>query len=649
MLSVLQQSEVLRCYGLLNGSQGRVLIQGRLRRRLVRITPHTRSLCFELQGINGSVKLPILRLTPQPRWRVTRLLRRKLRNLHPSYSHRTTRSSLLRLWRDYNRLLARRSWPLVGYDEWLEYWERPWLENERHRSLPLSSPASNPQHLRFSLHVWGEKNSDAVHISLRSLCDQLPGPFHLLEPGMAPEPEDQATWIFWLQAGDRLAPQALRRAALAIARHPSVLVLYADEDRISTTGRRHSPQFKPAWNPDLLLSDPHYSHCWLIRADLAAQTLRALEIASEAFHPHTLALEATAACEAQQILHLPEVLYHRAEQSNERRGDASSAARVARFLARRGQIVPVTARATGGHRLHWPLPPSAPMVSILIPTRDRIGLLRGCLESLQRTVGDRLSLEFLIVDNGSCEPDSLAYLAELERRPDFTVLRRPGPFNYAALNNEAAALAKGQVLALLNNDVEALQPGWLEEMVAAALRPEIGAVGARLLFEDGSVQHAGVLLGIGGVAGHAHKYLQANEPGYQLRLQLTHQLSAVTGAVLVLRRELFLEVGGFDAATFAVNYNDVDLCLRLMASGYRNLYCSDAVLIHHESRSRGAPSTPEALSQWQRERQAMIDRWGDLLAADPHYSPHLSQVEENFSLALPKQMPQPRAGGWSHA
>jgi GT2 family glycosyltransferase len=200
-------------------------------------------------------------------------------------------------------------------------------------------------------------------------------------------------------------------------------------------------------------------------------------------------------------------------------------------------------------------------------------------------------------------------------------------------------------LAFLNNDVEALAPGWLRAMVAEAMRPGIGAVGARLLFEDGSVQHAGVLLGIGGIAGHAHKYLEAGAAGYQLRLQLTHAVSAVTAAALVLRRRLFLEVGGFDQEQFAVNYNDVDLCLRLTAHGHRSIYCADAELLHHESRSRGAPSSPEALAQWHREREAMRQRWGTLLEADPHYSPHLSLLEENFSLALRAERPLERPGG----
>jgi GT2 family glycosyltransferase len=171
-------------------------------------------------------------------------------------------------------------------------------------------------------------------------------------------------------------------------------------------------------------------------------------------------------------------------------------------------------------------------------------------------------------------------------------------------------------------------------MAGQALRPEIGAVGAKLLFPDGTIQHAGVLLGIGGIAGHAHKYLAAEEEGYQLRLHLAHNLSAVTAATLVVRKALFEAVGGFDAINFAVNYNDVDFCLRLIKAGYRNLYCPDAVLIHHESKSRGAPTEADTYAQWQRERQAMVDRWGAALEADPYYSPHLSLLEENLSLTL---------------
>jgi GT2 family glycosyltransferase len=655
MLSVLYRGEQLRCYGLLHGVQGRVLVRDRLRRRVVRIRSGAKEFQIELHGLNGNAYLPVLRLTPQPVWRVKRLLRRKLLRLHPGYDLASLSRSLPSLWRDYNRLLARGTRALVGYDEWIERQELPSLVQELERAESeqvgknnSSTPPNQVSALRFVPGIWGkEACSGALEVSRSSLVSQLPGSYQLLEPDQAGEVSDPHTWLLLLQCGDRLAAQALRRFAEAISSHPSAQVLYADEDRISPEGRRHSPHFKPAWNPDLLYSDPHYSHCWLIRADLAQDASSKLAAAGEEVSLYALVLEATACLATENIVHVPSVLYHRADCPGESRGDARSAAILQRFLARQGHPIPVTPRPGGGHCLHWTLPDPPPMVSIIIPTRDRADLLRCCLESLDHTAAGNPPTELIVIDNGSSEPSSLAYLDDLQTRSGVTLLRRKGAFNFAAFNNEAAALARGDVLAFLNNDVEALQPGWLRCMVAEAMRAEVGAVGARLLFEDGSVQHAGVLLGIGGVAGHAHKYLEGDAEGYQLRLRLTHQVSAVTAAVLVIKRDLFLEVGGFDAKRFAVNYNDVDLCLRLMVHGYRNLYCPDAVLLHHESRSRGAPTTAAALEQWHQERQAMKQRWGDMLEADPCYSPHLSLVDENFSLAIRTKSNTPRLAGTS--
>jgi len=650
MLTVRYRGDQARCYGLFNRSQGRLLIRDRLRRRLVRIPPGTRDLLFELSSANGEVEVPVLRLIPQPRWRVKALLRRKLLNLHPGYDEAKSAHPLPRLWADYNRLLAATNWPLLPYDEWIERRELPFVAREQDQARRDYNGSDalrerKPSGLRFVPGLWGESKDPAVlRASLESLSRQLPGPFQLMNHTRADKTRGPRTWLVLLRCGDRLPAHALRRFADALLEHPAALLLYADEDRISPLGYRHSPQFKPAWNPDLLYSDPHYSHSWLIRSDLAHRAAQALEAAGEPVSLYGLVLEATAGCGPEQIVHLPEVLYHRAERPDEARGDADSAATLQRFLARQGQPVEVRPRPGGGHRLFWPLPDPGPLVSVIIPSRDRPELLRCCLESLDNTAEGNPPIELLLIDNGSEEPAALAYLAELEARPEVTVLRRPGPFNYAALNNEAAALARGELLALLNNDVEALQPGWLAILAAEALRPEIGAVGARLLYDDGQIQHGGVLLGIGGIAGHAHRFFDAEAGGYQLRLRLSHQVSAVTAATLVLRRQLFLEVGGFDAESFAVNYNDVDLCLRLMAKGHRNLYCADAVLIHHESSSRGAPTSPVALAQWQQEREAMRQKWGHLLNDDPYYSPHLSLVEENFSLALRSEIPSARAG-----
>jgi len=643
LLSVVHHADQLRCFGLLNGSQGRLLVNGKLRRRLVRIRPGTRRLRFELHGLKGEASVSVLRLVPQGRARARRLLARKLARLFPGYDATSLASRpLVRQWRDYNRLLSRHSWPLVGYDEWIERVELAQRLANPEPPSQEETPAGTVS-IRFAPGLWGDDPDDHYASSLASFEQQEPGDFQRLAADESVPEQADSVWYVMLQAGDRLAPQALGRFRAALALHPDAQVVYADEDRITAEGRRHSPQFKPAWNPDLLYSDPHYSHCWLIRADIAHRACWALERAGEAISLYGMVLEATTACHPDQILHLPEVLYHRRDQPQQQRGNRASAATLQSFLARHGQEVPVQPRSAGGHRLHWPLPSPAPLVSVIIPTRDRADLLRCCITSLEEHAQGNPPLELLVIDNGSSDPEALHYLEQLERHGQARVLRRPGPFNYAALNNGAAALARGELLAFLNNDVEAVHPGWLACMAAQALRPEIGAVGARLLFEDGTVQHAGVLLGIGGVAGHAHKYLDAEAEGYQLRLQLAHNVSAVTAAALVIRRGLFEQVGGFDADTFAVNYNDVDLCLRLMACGYRNLYCPDAVLVHHESRTRGVPSGDDSQAlQWRRERQAMQRRWGAVLAADPHYSPHLSLVEENLSLALRSPASAPR-------
>ena len=637
LLTVRLQGETMRSYGLFNRNQGRILVNGKQRRRLVRIGKKTQTTRFEIEGLRDDPQILALRLVPQPLWRVRKLLATKLLRLHPAYRKESLRErSLRQQWRDYNQLLSRQSFALVGYDEWIERVELPALiDQAEQRQLASTQAATDPTSINFAIWIWGERaNNPLCELSIDSLSRQVSGAFAILPPEQQLEDGDQQTWIVFLQVGDQLAPQALARFSDVIQAQANAAIFYADEDKISPTGRRHSPQFKPAWNPDLFYSDPHYSHCWLIRADLCIRACEVLNDGGDEPNLYGILLEATALCDGEQILHLPEVLYHRLDQSGEPRSSRQTAHCLQRFLARHGQKVQVSHHQTGGHLIHWPLADPPPLVSVIIATRDRGDLLRCCLTSLAEHAEGNPPTELILIDNGSSEPATLEYLAHLEEQENVRILRRPGKFNYAALNNEAVSLANGELIALMNNDVEATHSGWLATMAAQARRPEIGAVGAKLLFPDGSVQHAGVLLGIGGIAGHAHKYLTADEEGYQLRLHLAHNLSAVTAATLVVRRALFEEVGGFDAINFAVSYNDVDFCLRLVQAGYRNLFCPDAVLIHHESKSRGAPITADAHAQWQNEKQAMLNRWGAVLQADPNYSPHLSLLEENLSLAI---------------
>ena len=239
---------------------------------------------------------------------------------------------------------------------------------------------------------------------------------------------------------------------------------------------------------------------------------------------------------------------------------------------------------------------------------------------LSRT--DYPDIEAIVVDNGSTEPETAALFARLAEDPRIRILPSPGPFNFSALCNQGAEAASGTVLLFLNNDVEVIEEGWLRELVSIALVPDVGAVGAKLLYPDGTLQHGGVILRERSIAGHAHPGLGGEEPGYFGRAMQAREVSAVTAACLTIRRDLFAEIGGFDAARLAIAYNDVDLCLRLRAAGKRIVWTPFARLTHHESRSRGAEDTPGKRARLAEEAAVMKERWGDRLAADPFYSPN---------------------------
>jgi GT2 family glycosyltransferase len=279
-----------------------------------------------------------------------------------------------------------------------------------------------------------------------------------------------------------------------------------------------------------------------------------------------------------------------------------------------------------------PIPP--PFVSLIIPTRNGVDLVRQCIESIVLETAYP-HYEILLIDNGSDDPEALAYFEQLHAQPNITVIRDDRPFNYSALNNAAVASAHGDIIGLLNNDIEVMGGDWLDEMVSIALQPGVGAVGAKLLYPDLTVQHGGILLGVGGVAGHSHKHLPATAPGHGGRAQLLQSFSAVTAACLVVRKALYDEVGGLDEEHLGVAYNDVDFCLRLREAGYRSVWTPYPELLHHESASRGLDLSTESRDRLTRESAWMRQRWGALIANDPAYNPNLTLEFEDFGLAWP--------------
>jgi GT2 family glycosyltransferase len=291
---------------------------------------------------------------------------------------------------------------------------------------------------------------------------------------------------------------------------------------------------------------------------------------------------------------------------------------VRRHLVRIGQAAEAVVSSEGIVSVIRSLPDPRPLVSLIVPTRDRLDLLRPCIESLQHGT-DWPAREILICDNDSRDPATHAYFHSLAARGLARAIPCPGPFNFAAMNNAAARQGRGRLLAFINNDVEAFQPDWLERLCREALRPGIGAVGAKLLDGEGRIQHAGIVLGTGGLVTHGHRHFPGDAPGYLAGLEATREVSAVTAACLVVEAGKFAAVGGFDEKTFAVDFNDVDLCLRLNAAGLRTLLVPSAVLHHREAASRRW--TPEARARHEGEVAALKKRWGPLLAQDPHYHP----------------------------
>jgi GT2 family glycosyltransferase len=287
----------------------------------------------------------------------------------------------------------------------------------------------------------------------------------------------------------------------------------------------------------------------------------------------------------------------------------------------------------GHYRIRWRLPDPPPLVSLIIPTRDKLDLLKTCVESIL-ALTSYPNYEILVVDNQSSERETLDYMRSLQTRERVSVLHHDQPFNYSAINNWAARRASGEIIGLVNNDIEVISPDWLDEMASQAWRPEVGAVGAMLYYPDDRIQHAGVILGLGGIANHAYAGLPKGYAGHGGRARVCQYLSAVTAACLLVRRDVFDQVGGLDEK-LQVAFNDVDFCLRLREAGYWNIWTPFAELYHHESASRGTEDSPEKIERFLGEVALMEQRWRHLLRVDPAYNRNLTLMDQDFSLAFP--------------
>ncbi len=473
--------------------------------------------------------------------------------------------------------------------------------------------------------------------------------------------ETEADWVGMWEAGDKLAPHALFACTDQADRHPEYQVLYSDEDRVDGEETHSAPFFKTDFNLEMLRAAPFaVGGLLLLRRDLFTG-LGGFDVEMDGVEAFDLILRAWEKVNHAGIGHLADVLYHRHAEGGHHghlSGEAIAAAHrraLAQHLARCGLAARVEEGALPG-TLHVRYSVSGdPLVSILVPTKNQVDFLKRCLTTLIDGTGYG-NCEILVLDNGSDEPDAVAYLDELKAlaSPRLKVLDCAGPFNFSAMNNRGAADASGEYLVLLNNDTAVLHEEWLEEMLGIAQQADVGAVGAKLFYPDGKIQHAGVILGMNDApAEHPFINLEADADGYFGRLKLTQEYSAVTAACMLVKRERYLELGGLDEQRFQVSFNDVDFCQRLRHKGYRNVFTPHARLLHEGSVSQSAgveTRVKEAKqARFLEEQNRFYDAWRHDVAFDPAFNRNLSTHGRDFLVEIapalawdPAWRPRPR-------
>ena len=520
-------------------------------------------------------------------------------------------------------------------------WLREAIDSVRNQIYPhwqlcIADDASTAPHVREILEHYRALDS-RIQIIYRTECG------HISAASNSALALATGDFVALLDHDDVLAEDALYHVAARLQQTPEAQILYSDEDKLAEDGTRAEPHFKSDWNPDLFFSQNYICHLCVIRR-LVLEKIGGFRLGVEGSQDHDLLLRCLPHVRDSQILHIPRILYHwriHPQSTAQSAGgksyteDAALKALKDFFNEHVSQDIKVE-RASGSntYRLRWPIPSPEPLVSLLIPTRDRRELVETAISSIIEK-SDYRNFEILILDNGSTDPDTLEYFTRIPREDSrVRVVPYHHPFNFSAINNYGVSQARGEVIGLINNDIEIISPGWLHEMLSHALRPEIGCVGAKLFYSNDTIQHGGVIVGLGGLAAHSHSHFKRNETGYFHRLHCVQNLSAVTAACLLVRKSVFEQVGGFDEKNLTVAFNDVDLCLKVRAAGYRNLWTPYAELYHYESLSRGYEDTAEKIQRFQAEIFHMKKKWGNggNLQIDSYYNPNLTLDREDFSL-----------------
>lgn len=452
-------------------------------------------------------------------------------------------------------------------------------------------------------------------------------------------------FIVLLDQDDKLPVHCLHMVAAAINKNKDIGIIYSDEDKIDEKGNRFDPYFKTDWNKDLFYGHNMISHLGVYRLSLVKK-IGGFRAGFEGSQDYDLALRCLEHLKPEQIYHIPHILYHwRAIKgstavtvSNKNYAIDAGLRALQDHFVRTGQRATPQKDINNSYRVKWTLPEKAPHVSIIIPTKDKVDILSTCISSiLQKT--SYTNFEVLIIDNGSEEALTLAYFEQVQREhKQIKVYPYKGEFNFSAINNYGVEQSKGDIVVLLNNDTSVINEDWLGEMVSLCLREEIGAVGAKLFYPNGQIQHAGVFLHEGHPGNHIYLKREGNDPGYFNKLNLVQNYSAVTAACLAIRKELYIRVEGLDEKNLKVAYNDVDFCLKVGRLGYKNVWTPFAKLIHYESLSRGNDLNEINLSRFKNEQSYMLRKWKDVILNDPFFNPNLAIETNTTQFSFPPKI-----------
>ena len=443
-------------------------------------------------------------------------------------------------------------------------------------------------------------------------------------------------FIGLLDHDDLLAPNALYEIALALEKNPEADVVYTDEDKVTTDLKEHfQPHLKPDFNLDLLRSNNYICHFFTVRREIVEQ-VGGFRKEFDGAQDYDFIFRCTE--EARKILHIPEILYHwRTHKESTADNPASKMyafeagkRAIEAHLKRTGTDGEVSHTPDlGFYRVKYPVK-GEPLISIIIPNKDEKESLEACLKSIWEKTTYK-NYEIIVVENNSTSDEIFQYYKEISQK-GVRLLRWKKEFNYSAINNFGAAHAKGEFLLFLNNDVTVITPDWLTELAGLCQRKEVGAAGVKLLYPDNTIQHAGCVIGIGGIAGHMFVDMPANRTGYLHKASLLQDMSAVTAACMIMKKQVFDQVGGF-TEELAVAFNDVDLCLKINKAGSLVVYDPYVQLYHMESKTRGAEDSKEKVRRFQTEIEYMRCHWIDILKnGDPYYNKNLSLTKWNYSL-----------------